>query len=60
MSFTPTLLRVKRRITEDPTDIFVLSSKRLKSSSEGEIKITGLNYFKRSFHHEREGDFEEP
>ncbi|XP_023319556.1 probable RNA polymerase II nuclear localization protein SLC7A6OS [Eurytemora carolleeae] len=43
MSSTPTLLRVKRRITEDPTDIFVLSAKRLKSSSEdGTVKMLKL------------------
>ena len=46
MSSTPTLLRVKRRKTEDPTDVLVLSSKKRKTDSdvdeEGNIKILKL------------------
>lgn len=46
MSETPTLLRVKRRITEDPADVLLLSAKRLKSSAEGDtggdVKILKL------------------
>jgi len=33
---TPTLLRVKRRITEDPADVLLLSAKRLKADSSGD------------------------
>lgn len=34
-SITPTLVRVKRKLTEEPTDVLVLSAKRLKSSDPG-------------------------
>ena len=37
MSSTPTLLRVKRRITDDPSDVLVLSAtKRRKTNTDGE------------------------
>ena len=47
MSVTPTLLRVKRRKNEDPSDVLVLSSKKRKTESdssdgESEIKILKL------------------
>ena len=47
MSTTPTFLRVKRRKTEDPSDVLVLSSKKRKTDSdavdeEGNIKILKL------------------
>ncbi len=32
---TPTLVRVKRRLTEEPNDVLVLSAKRLKSCDAG-------------------------
>ncbi len=32
---TPTLVRVKRRLTEEPNDVLVLSAKRLKSFDAG-------------------------
>jgi hypothetical protein len=32
---TPTLVRVKRRLTEEPNDVLVLSAKRLKSCDSG-------------------------
>ena len=47
MSVTPTLLRLKRRKNEDPSDVLVLSSKKRKTESdssdgESEIKILKL------------------
>jgi len=46
MSSTPTLLRVKRRITDDPSDVLVLSAtKRRKTNTddvEGNVKILKL------------------
>ena len=33
----PTLVRVKRRITEDPSDILVLSAKRIRTSEDSSV-----------------------
>jgi len=41
---TPTLVRVKRRLTEEPNDVLVLSAKRLKSCDAG-TRCTSTSFF---------------
>lgn len=43
---TPTLVRVKRRITDDPSDILVLSAKRIRTSEDPSANCTDVRLLK--------------